>query len=266
MSTMADRCYQSSSRAQYWSYIAGTAIKLGFMSERLSSIASEHQDLIIPAGISYPGFANATLPVEWERCGVPFQDKHFYDENSLFIEKLLLDDSQITSVGSEEDITTLLVRRSLFLRLFPQSAFYRRYITSPGDNQPQSTVQETPHIETPFPDRLPDQVHDENMAEVPQHPVDNWRRNVDHGPPIIGQYEVTIWHSARGSRLMQFDTRQSWLTKLEELWRLRYVFYVPRMLRVISMSQTSRYVGRSIIAATPRLSHNQVRRAYGVTA
>jgi hypothetical protein len=146
--------FSSAHRKGFWSLTARSARRLGFDSPHLRSLSSPEPPKL-PAAPRYGKLTGAVEETVWERYGTPFDDKYVLDRNSLFLPSLA-DPSELEGIGAGEDITTLLVRRSLFLRIFPSC---KVPMQAPADDVARESgtrphVPTGPTIHTPTPESL----------------------------------------------------------------------------------------------------------------
>lgn len=267
-----DQCFESSLRPQFWTLMGKSALRLGFNSPRINAFASGHEELSMDSQVCYPGFTAEADREHWERYGIPYEDKHLYDRNSLFIQRLLVPQQQVGSIGAGEDITTLFVRRTLFLRLFPETKSLMQGSPPQSQGSPQvrqsQRLSDEPVVPTPISSALARIDHHLQRSTISTTP-----RNVspsqevemtDHRTgPEGGDYIVERW-TPQGSETLRTETRDNWLNILRTLQRKKYLLYEVG-LKALDGSQLAQYRGKKLIAAHPKVTHNSIRQAYGLS-
>ena len=270
--TAVDQCFQSCLRAQFWALIAKTALDLGFRSSRIVSLASKTEGLDLTSTVSYPGFTDTVNQEHWERWGVPYQDKHLSDRNTLFINRLLVEVPQDS--GLSEEISTFFVRRSLFLRLFPQSmeSFQRAQSQSDdtlqaenGDHFPNEPVNLLPRDSVS--DRVNRLSQPDTVTTLPRNvnPSQEIEMTDTIAGPDTGRYKVEVLELNSRKKIRRQETKVGWLLVLRALQERRFQLYDSTRITALDYSQLSAYEEETVIAAHPSYSYNNVRTAYGLS-
>ncbi|KAK5947694.1 hypothetical protein OHC33_011289, partial [Knufia fluminis] len=227
----------------------------------------------------YTGFVDGK-DGKWERYGVPFDDKYLLDRNSLFLPQLMVDWDGLEGVGDGEDVTTLWARRSLFLRLFPES-------------QSVSTAPEASHDRFPVQDRLPLQDHPTEEPEPiarskdshgsivsssrPQQPVSPRvdaedlsrprRETPSHSRNDLqadAQYRIDVWSNQRTCVVRTRGTREAWIEDLQGWLTHNFQLFDYDTLGGVTWENLSGYPKNHIVAMWPGGDVATLRRIRGL--
>lgn len=241
--------FENVPRTSYWSLLARTARRLGFDSEQLRSLEARQPDADISMSPQYPGFTDSRRCRRRERHGIPFDDKYLLDRNSLFLSELKID-QEVINTAEGEDITTLLVRRSFFCRIFPhrqlQAVTLNRhdalplnmtsYSGSQGGQSVFSTISMTPQNAVPEQRRTPPR-HGTHLSPVP----------VSGG----GEYGLDVLHGQQLDSRRHMLTRAEWEREVIDHVRRHFTLWEPNQLVSVDSNQLHNYRGRHLIAVGP---------------
>jgi len=260
--------FNTAHRKSFWSLIAQSAQKLGFDSPHLQSLSARD----LPRGLSNsPRYAGFTGPIDgtvWERYGTPFDDKYLLDRNSLFLPRLL-GSSGLRGINLGEDITTLLVRRSLFVRIFPE---LNLPVQNTGGNSDvrQSTspsrVQSAPlasdrHSFVPEPSTN-EQGHFAAQQSASPRSVTITPHGI--GPSSQQTYYVDVWQGGSTLVAKTIGSREDWTKDLRSFTVHHFSLWDPDTLVIVDPEVLEFYQKRRILAIPPTLNITQLRQLRGM--
>ncbi|KAK5246706.1 hypothetical protein LTS13_006409 [Exophiala xenobiotica] len=258
-----DERFHSAPRKEYWSLIAQNARRLGFDSSHLRSLSSHELPESLSDMPQYEGLTGDIDDSVCERYGTPFNDKYILDRNSLFLPRLVVDPSELQGIGTSEDVTTLFVRRSFFLRIFsgckippmdPSVASQRS--ASPNSQARRASIT----MESP-PELQPSTSH--HLADTPAN-QDVTHQSPQASPEPVGGYHVDVWTGARAFRKIHRSTKDLWRKDLSNLVKRKFTLWEPDAMVGINFEELDFYPKTRIIAVPQGFDIDRYRRARGM--
>ncbi|KAL6240418.1 hypothetical protein RBB50_012700 [Rhinocladiella similis] len=259
-----DECFTTAHRKPHWSLIARNAQRLGFDSPHIQSLSAQSHSGALGNLPRYQGLTGDVDSSSLDRYGTPFNDKYLSDRNSLFLPNLVLDSSVLEAIGIGEDITTLLVRRSLFLRIFPDCQMPRLTSTVASENR-----QSTPQGQGDSALRQPsahDHLTSPDMDWTTQSNMGGATQSMDVPSTSIGVYYVDVWNGERGLVSQTKGTKEEWIEDLRGFLSHNFTLWDSDILVTVDPEGLEIYPKTRIIALPSGSNIDPLRRARGMAA
>jgi hypothetical protein len=265
-----DERFSSADRKRYWSLLARNVQHLGFNSRHIQSLVGELPELTDQP--LYLGLTGALDNITWERYGIPFDDKYLLDRNSLFLPNLIVDNEAMQSVVPGPDVTTLLVRRSLFVRLFPDCIMPP--LGPPEGEQPNSQARaQLVNLAPPESEQANAEAHastnlDPSEVEMEDAPIQSSVVRVTPAnvsdPSATGTYSVEVWSHGYTFRLKSKGSKNAWMKELRQLLQHKFTLWHPESLVMVSTEDLETYPQKKIMALPRGLNITRIRELRGM--
>lgn len=257
-----DERFITAHRAPHWSLIARNAQRLGFDSPHIQSLSAQSHSGALDNLPQYQGLTADVDSSSRDRYGTPFSDEYLSDRNSLFLPNLVLNSSVLEAIGIGEDVTTLLVRRSLFLRIFPDCQMPRLASTVASEHRPSTHQgQDGSGLSQPS---AHDHFTPPDMDWTTQSNMGGATQSTDVPPATIGVYYVDVWNGERGLVSQTKGTKEQWIADLHGFIRHNFTLWDSDILVTVDPEGLEIYPKRRIMALPRGFDIDQLRRARGM--